>query len=181
MFIGVIFKDGEEIAKNGFFDGYNGVVWTAIVFQALGGVLVAMCINYADNIAKNFATSISIIISFIFSVWVFDFKVTTNVSLKFRLVSKILSNSGQFIIGTGLVIFATYLYSTQESFKPRPAPIKIASYEKTTIDNGFTPKYESLDPLESLKTSGLSTSRPSSPMRHHSRVGSSRGKVKRDD
>lgn len=27
----------------------------------------------------------------------------------------------------------------------------------------------------------LSSSRPSSPMRHHHRVGSSRGKVKRDD
>jgi solute carrier family 35 (UDP-sugar transporter), member A1/2/3 len=80
LLIGVIFKDGEEVAKNGFFDGYNTVVWTAIAFQALGGVLVAMCINYADNIAKNFATSISIIISFLFSVWVFDFRVTVNVS-----------------------------------------------------------------------------------------------------
>src|ERR1700710_678660 len=81
LIIGVIFKDGEEISKNGFFDGYNNVVWTAIVFQALGGVLVAMCINYADNIAKNFATSISIIISFLFSVWFFDFQVTFNVGL----------------------------------------------------------------------------------------------------
>ena len=80
LIIGVIFKDGEEIAKNGFFDGYNAVVWTAIVFQALGGVLVAMCINYADNIAKNFATSISIILSFLFSVWFFDFEVTLSVS-----------------------------------------------------------------------------------------------------
>lgn len=80
LIIGVIFKDGEEIAKNGFFDGYNAVVWTAIVFQAVGGVLVAMCINYADNIAKNFATSISIIISFLFSVWFFDFQVSWNVS-----------------------------------------------------------------------------------------------------
>jgi UDP-sugar transporter A1/2/3 len=79
LIIGVIFKDGEEVAKNGFFDGYNCVVWTAVAFQALGGVLVAMCINYADNIAKNFATSISIIISFLFSVWVFDFHVTANV------------------------------------------------------------------------------------------------------
>jgi UDP-sugar transporter A1/2/3 len=79
LIIGVIFKDGEEIAKNGFFDGYNAVVWTAIVFQAFGGVLVAMCINYADNIAKNFATSISIIISFLFSVWFFDFQVSFNV------------------------------------------------------------------------------------------------------
>lgn len=80
LIIGVIFKDGEQIAKNGFFDGYNVVVWSAIVFQALGGVLVAMCINYADNIAKNFATSISIILSFIFSVFFFDFQVTLNVS-----------------------------------------------------------------------------------------------------
>jgi UDP-sugar transporter A1/2/3 len=81
LFFGVIFKDGEEIAKHGFFDGYNPVVWTAIVFQAVGGVLVAMCINYADNIAKNFATSISIIISFLFSVWFFEFQVTFNVRL----------------------------------------------------------------------------------------------------
>jgi len=80
LIIGVIFKDGEEIAKEGFFAGYNSVVWTAVVFQAVGGVLVAMCINYADNIAKNFATSISIILSFLFSVWFFEFKVTLNVS-----------------------------------------------------------------------------------------------------
>jgi UDP-sugar transporter A1/2/3 len=81
LIFGVILKDGEEIAKYGFFDGYNAVVWTAIVFQAGGGVLVAMCINYADNIAKNFATSISIILSFLFSVWFFDFQVTFNVCL----------------------------------------------------------------------------------------------------
>lgn len=80
LIIGVIFKDGGEIAKIGFFEGYNVVVWTAIVFQALGGVLVAMCINYADNIAKNFATSISIILSFLFSVFFFDFPVTFSVS-----------------------------------------------------------------------------------------------------
>lgn len=86
LIIGVILKDGEEITKNGFFDGYNTVVWTAIVFQAFGGVLVAMCINYADNIAKNFATSISIIISFLFSVWFFDFQVTLNVSIKIQSV-----------------------------------------------------------------------------------------------
>jgi UDP-sugar transporter A1/2/3 len=81
LIFGVFMKDGEEIAKNGFFDGYNAVVWTAIIFQAGGGVLVAMCINYADNIAKNFATSISIILSFLFSVWFFEFQVTFNVRL----------------------------------------------------------------------------------------------------
>lgn len=80
LIFGVFFKDGEEISKHGFFHGYNTIVWIAIVFQAVGGVLVAMCINYADNIAKNFATSISIILSFIFSALCFDFQITQNVS-----------------------------------------------------------------------------------------------------
>lgn len=84
------------------------------------------------------------------------------------------------------MIFATYLYSGPERTRNRPPPINIADYEKTTIDNGYTPREESRpkfpDPLESIKSAGLSTSRPSSPMRHHSRVGTgSRGKVKRDD
>lgn len=81
LFLGVFWKDGEVIAKTGFFVGYNWVVWAAIIFQAMGGVIVALVINYADNIAKNFATSISIIISCIVSVALFDFKVTTSVSL----------------------------------------------------------------------------------------------------
>jgi drug/metabolite transporter (DMT)-like permease len=81
FFLGVVFKDGAEIAKSGFFTGYNWVVWTAIAFQAIGGVIVALVVNYADNIAKNFATSISIIISFLASVWFFDLTITPNVSI----------------------------------------------------------------------------------------------------
>jgi UDP-galactose transporter len=79
-FIGVIFIDGENIARSGFFVGYSWVVWSAIAFQAFGGVLVSMVINYADNIAKNFSTSISIVISFLASIWFFDFSITANVS-----------------------------------------------------------------------------------------------------
>lgn len=81
LFIGVIFKDGAELSKVGFFAGYNWVVWAAITSQALGGVVVALVVNYADNIAKNFATSISIVLSFLVSVWFFDFTITTTVSL----------------------------------------------------------------------------------------------------
>lgn len=79
LIFGVLFWDGEEIATKGFFEGYNSVVWTAIVFQATGGILVAMTIAYADNIAKNFATSISIIISCMFSIWFFAFNITASV------------------------------------------------------------------------------------------------------
>jgi len=80
FFLGVVIKDGQEILQGGFFQGYNGVVWTAIAFQAAGGLIVALVVNYADNIAKNFATSISILLSSVASVWFFDFTITMNVS-----------------------------------------------------------------------------------------------------
>ncbi|KAL1867884.1 UDP-galactose transporter Gms1 [Diaporthe australafricana] len=165
LFFGVIMKDGEEIAKHGFFEGYNSVVWTAIVFQAIGGVLTSLCINYADNIAKNFATSISIVVSFIFSLWFFGFQVST-----------------MFIFGTGLVIFSTWLYSGPDRKRGRPPPISIVSYEKTVIAS--TPRLQSpedtklLNPMDSASSLGLSTSRPSTPMRHHARVPSARGKAR---
>lgn len=79
LFIGVMFFDGEEIAKCGFFVGYNWVVWATIALQANLGILVSVCVTYADNIAKNFAISISILISLCASVWLFEFAVTTNV------------------------------------------------------------------------------------------------------
>lgn len=164
LFVGIFFKDGAEIAKHGFFDGYNWVVWSLILLQAFGGILASLCINYADNIAKNFATSISIVISFLFSVWFFNVQVTIT-----------------FLLGTILVLISTFLYSGPDRKRGRPPPLNIVTYEKTTIDPMNTPRYPDNkltvpDPLESVKAMGLSTSRPSSPLRHHVRVPSAREK-----
>lgn len=94
--IGAYTKDGEKIAANGdFFYGYTPIVWSAICCQAFGGLLVAVVIKYADNILKGFACSISIIVSAIFAIFLFDFAV-----------------SGLFVAGTGFVCVAVYLYST---------------------------------------------------------------------
>ncbi|KAI9686615.1 MAG: hypothetical protein M1822_003626 [Bathelium mastoideum] len=147
LFIGVIFKDGEDIAKYGFFSGYNWVVWTAVVFQAFGGVVVASVINYADNIAKNFATSISILLSVLGSVVFFQFSLSIN-----------------YLAGTSIVLVATYLYSSSHD-RSRPPPIRIADYEKTTITG--TPNYYD-DPSFVLPKSpamveAMSTSRPGTP------------------
>lgn len=162
--LGIIFKDGQEIAKHGFFDGYNWIVWSLIILQAFGGVLASLCINYADNIAKNFATSISIVIGFLFSVWFFRVQVTLT-----------------FLIGTVLVLGSIFLYTGPDRKRGRPPPINIVSFEKTTIDPMNTPRYADNklsvpDPLENIKGMGLSTSRPSSPLRYHNRVPSSQGK-----
>ncbi len=79
LFVGVMFVDGEEISEHGFFVGYNWFVWSTIAVQSCGGILVSLCVKYADNIAKSFAMGISILISLVVSVWFFDFAVTTNV------------------------------------------------------------------------------------------------------
>ncbi|KAJ4332768.1 UDP-galactose transporter Gms1 [Didymella glomerata] len=142
LFLGVFWKDGEIIAKTGFFAGYNWVVWAAIICQAMGGVIVALVINYADNIAKNFATSISIIISCVVSVALFEFKVTTS-----------------FFLGTLVVLFATYLYTKPEPGH-RQGPVKIATFEKTTIDRHQSSfEYEK----SGARSRGDSTSRSATP------------------
>lgn len=91
----------------------------------------------------------------------------------------------QFLLGTAMVLGATYLYSGPDRKRGRPPPISIVNYEKTTVDN--TPKYVdeaklNVDPMDSARGRnfgvglGISTSRPSSPMVQHIRAPSARGK-----
>jgi len=157
FFIGVIFIDGETVAKNGFFDGYNWVVVLSIVLQSFGGIVAAFCIFYADNISKNFAVSISMVLSSLASFFFFDFEVTAS-----------------FLIGTSIVLFATYLYSMQEYARVRPPPIQIHSYEKITIDKSPTEQQDMskmLPPTPLANEEALTTSRPGSPNSRFKRKG----------
>lgn len=76
---GVIWQDGSGIREHGFFEGYNWVVWSAVILQAAGGLIGSVVIRDADNIVKSFATGISIVVSFLISVFVFNFEVTFTV------------------------------------------------------------------------------------------------------
>lgn len=89
----VMLQDGATIIEKGFFVNYNLLTWTVIGIQAFGGLVVALVVKYADNILKGFATSISIILSSIISVWLFNFSVSIS-----------------FLLGATFVIYATYLY-----------------------------------------------------------------------
>lgn len=177
LFIGVMFVDGEEISQHGFFVGYNCFVWVTIACQALGGILVSLCVKYADNIAKNFALGISILISLCASVWFLDFAITTNVGLESSNILTWLINIVKFLLGTSTVLFATYLYNSGHDRAARSPPVEIHDYEKTIIDkrrqheNGLPLKLPTTPLREQM---GLSSSRPSSPGLHHSRAGSSR-------
>lgn len=79
LILGVWYQDGAKISQNGFFAGYNGLVWATILLQVMGGITVAVCITYTDNIVKNFATSFSIVVSAALGAWVFGSTVTGTV------------------------------------------------------------------------------------------------------
>ncbi|KAI9678847.1 MAG: hypothetical protein M1817_005907 [Caeruleum heppii] len=162
LLIGVVTQDANVIAEHGLFHGYNWAVWAVIGTQAGGAVLNVLCMSYVDNTIQNWATTLSILLSFFASIWLSDINVTTN-----------------FLLGTCVVLVAIFLFHRPE--RPRPPPINIADYEKTTI-GGDAYDEERLKPAIPRPSSALSTSRPSSPMRHHSRVASGRTKfAKRGD
>ena len=70
-------SDRASIQEKGFFFGYTNLVWANIFIQSFGGLLVAVVIKYADNILKGFATSISIIVSCIASVYLFETQINS--------------------------------------------------------------------------------------------------------
>jgi UDP-sugar transporter A1/2/3 len=92
--LNVYLSDGEKVSKFGFFVGYGPIVWSVVLLQAAGGLLVAAVMKYADNILKGFATAMSIICSCILSIFLFGFQ-----------------PSGLFISGASFVLLAVYLYT----------------------------------------------------------------------
>merc|ERR1712198_672462 len=89
-------SDGSKIAENGFFHGYDNFVWFTVAQNALGGLLVAVVVKYADNILKGFACSLAIIITCVASIFIFDFTLSL-----------------QFSVGAVLVIGSIFLYGYQ--------------------------------------------------------------------
>lgn len=49
----VFVQDLEAVRSNGFFQGYNSITWIVILLQAVGGLIVAVVMKYADNILKG--------------------------------------------------------------------------------------------------------------------------------
>ena len=105
-FLTVWAKDSRAIATQGFFGGYSPIVWTVVSVQAIGGLIVAVVVKYADNVLKVFATSFSIVISCVLSALFFDFHA-----------------SMAFVVGASLVVIATGMYSQPEKRTRRRKPV----------------------------------------------------------
>ncbi|EJD74349.1 UGT1 protein [Loa loa] len=68
-FFMVWFYDFKQVNEHGFFQGYNSIIWTVVLLQAYGGLVIALVVKYADNILKGFAVSFSIVLSSVMSYW----------------------------------------------------------------------------------------------------------------
>jgi len=99
----IVTGDADTITQQGFFHGYTGITVAVVLVGALGGMVTAVVIKYADNILKGFATSIAIIISCVISIFLFDFVLTV-----------------KFVLGTACVNYAVYLYG-------KPSPVVVAA------------------------------------------------------
>lgn len=188
FFIGIVFFDGQIITKQGFFAGYNWVVWLLVVIQAVGGVGAAFSIKHADIVEKNSAAAASILLSTVGSLLLFDLELSANVRLTFLPTCKEILPANllqQFAIGAAVVVAAIFLFESPPSYfggtRPRPPPIRIETYDKDENDAKASPQSPPNDfsiklpttPLLSADSQGLSTSRPQSPVQP-SRAGASR-------
>jgi UDP-sugar transporter A1/2/3 len=81
----------------GIFRNFGPWAWGTVAIQVFGGLVTALVIKYSDNILKGFATSLSIIISSLASVALFNFHLTLT-----------------FLIGSSVVLVATMLYAQPE-------------------------------------------------------------------
>nr|XP_019046554.1 solute carrier family 35 (UDP-sugar transporter), member A1/2/3 [Kwoniella bestiolae CBS 10118]OCF25484.1 solute carrier family 35 (UDP-sugar transporter), member A1/2/3 [Kwoniella bestiolae CBS 10118] len=83
------------------FSNFNGWAIGTVLTQTLGGLITALVIRYSDNIMKGFATSLSIVISFLASVALFSYPITL-----------------AFVTGSSIVLTATYIYNSPSSSAP---------------------------------------------------------------
>jgi UDP-sugar transporter A1/2/3 len=102
------------VAQEGFLVGYAPAVWGVITLQAAGGLIVAIVVKYADNILKGFATSLSILLSCMVSVYYF---------------ADMDANLG-FALGTAIVVGSVYLYG----YKPPTPAVQNAEKERAAAE-----------------------------------------------
>lgn len=99
-----------------FLVGFTPIAWFVVFVQIVGGLLAAVVIQYADNIAKTFSASCSIILSFAVSIAFFDFKLSPGV-----------------VLGSTAVMFATWLFSTFTTFDTRHLPLVDISHPRRLL------------------------------------------------
>ncbi|GAA6061178.1 hypothetical protein JCM10212_002391 [Sporobolomyces blumeae] len=91
-------------AGHGFFEGFHPMAWVVIFLQTVGGLLIALALKHADNVAKSLSLSVSIVLTFVLSIALFNFKLTVPSAL-----------------GGAAVVLSTILFESAPRQQPRSA------------------------------------------------------------
>lgn len=81
--------------EKGFFYGYNSSVHWLVVIKAVGGIIISLVMKYTDNIVKNFANGLAILLATVGSWYFFG----TSIGVF-------------FLVGTVFVCGSSFLYNT---------------------------------------------------------------------
>ena len=109
------------VASHGLFVGFDPLVWSVVALKAIGGLLVAAVVKYADNILKTFATAISILITCLLS--------PAGVTARFV--------QGMALVVASLPMYNERLATAARGLLPRrPTPPPLAPPHQHSDDNG---------------------------------------------
>ncbi|GAB4823747.1 hypothetical protein N2152v2_010793 [Parachlorella kessleri] len=86
-------KDGGRIRQAGVLQGFDASAWLVVALQVFGGLVTGMVVKYCDNILKNFALAISVILTVLVVIPLFG-----------------QWPSGFFLLGVGLVLLSVFMY-----------------------------------------------------------------------
>lgn len=86
-----------------YWRGYDALTWTLVVSHAVGGLLVAVVVKYADNILKGFATGVAVIVCGVYATLFWGYQ-----------------PSLLFVFGCVLVIGASVLYHAKDQKQQQP-------------------------------------------------------------
>ncbi|TFY62701.1 hypothetical protein EVJ58_g3697 [Rhodofomes roseus] len=152
-----IYQDGiiASVLRN-----FGGWAWATVSVQVLGGLITAIVIKYSDNIMKGFATSLSIVLSFLASVALFGFRITPS-----------------FVIGSTTVLAATWMYN-QPPGQELVAITNVLPVIPGKLENpSTTPRQPRCSHHRPVRQEGFISVRE--PPRHRHRARPTRGEARR--
>lgn len=86
-------KDQGAIMSRGMMQGFTWLTWAVVWCQVFGGLIVGMVVKYADNILKNFANAVSVILTVVLSIPLFGLIPSIN-----------------FLLGVAVVLLSVFMY-----------------------------------------------------------------------
>jgi len=84
---GVFMQAREQYYAGHFFDGYDHVVWSVIVLQTVGGIIIAFVLKFANVIMKCLAISVSICCCAVYSVCKKELQITARLIFGILIVN----------------------------------------------------------------------------------------------